>query len=133
MGTLPGRDGRGQPPVCWGWGEGEKVGVRAVAEPRLAQLFRRIFLLLLRLLGNPVSPSQNVPRAASVPTAVSLRGNLLAGSFPKALGTLCPGNTVKRLYGEQFNLCCEVSGCRLGRLWWWGLRRVLRGRKSGGR
>lgn len=46
-----GDEGRGEPP---------REGT-AVAERRLAQLFRQLFLLLLRLLGNHFSRSQTCP------------------------------------------------------------------------
>lgn len=67
-----GDEGRAQPP---------REGT-AVAERRLAQLFRQLVLPMLRLLGTTFPGHKHALRASSAPTAVSLRGSLYAGSWP---------------------------------------------------
>ncbi|XP_053857588.1 collagen alpha-1(III) chain-like [Vidua macroura] len=59
-GIVPG--GRAQPAGDEGRGQTPRKGT-PVAERRFAQLFRQLFLLLLRLLGNHFSPSQACPAA----------------------------------------------------------------------
>lgn len=114
MGIFPG--GRAQPAVPAGdegRGQPPREGT-AVAERRLAQLFRQLFLVLLRLLGNhfPPPPVTNMPCGQAQPP----RRFPSVATFARALGPLVPRITVKCLYGQQVNLCCKFSHYRLGRL-----------------
>lgn len=64
MGIFPG--GQAQPAGDEGRGQSPREGT-AVAERRLAQQFRQLFPLLLRLLGNHFSPSQTCPAGKRSP------------------------------------------------------------------